>query len=581
MAVREIVAEGFRVQLDLRSQVLELSLPEDRGWAEGPELGAQEVPLAATPSELAAGGDFASASMLAQKAKQFDDGLYAAVELAAQCGAGGFGGKARLLASLAERLAEPGTGPTDDAIATVLAACTLAGVRLDLPAEFERQVQSRLETFLHDELRSKPIGFYTWSEELARIFRGDRLLQTELEGEAGIRRLVEAIHADPAARAIYEGALALAARLTNPLVAPDLRGPLAARDRGAAEAPSERVHFFPPSRSHEAELVKQLYGSTPIPDGFSLIDEMIRRIRAGTLCLMPAADSGWYDYQTWSLEPLAVPEKTPEASRLKLGDAYRDQLLELFKGILALTRETHIKQLEIPIAGAAPPFPEPRPIIDVYPELSAEPLATYYVRRARSYCFVREAIEATFGAEAVHTLHRQTAQGPVAMSLADELEQVEALFHGAHAVVCGQLGLSPADFPEAIPARDAEADAARFRQWLAAMASDPDLGRDARMMVPLFYDVQRGRTKVAAFLGWAARPLRIGFAAQPDATVFDERGNPVAGEAAPVLNFHALTRPLAYPVTAEVYVQRILDRGEFQALCDRHRTRSAILAHLT
>ena len=46
-------------------------------------------------------GAFVSASVLAQKAKQFDDGLYAAVDLAAQSGAGKFPGKAEMLGRLA------------------------------------------------------------------------------------------------------------------------------------------------------------------------------------------------------------------------------------------------------------------------------------------------------------------------------------------------------------------------------------------------------------------------------------------------------------------------------------------------
>ena len=64
--------------------------------------------------------------------------------------------------------------------------------------------------------------------------------------------------------------------------------------------------------------------------------------------LEPRSDgnSGWYDFQTWALEPLVLPDKMPEASRLRMNDRYRDQLDDLFKSILALTRETHVKQLE-------------------------------------------------------------------------------------------------------------------------------------------------------------------------------------------------------------------------------------------
>ena len=578
--MREIVAEGLRVQLDLESQVLELSVPEEKDWAEGPQPGSQEAALTPTLSELT-GGEFASASMLAQKAKQFDDGLYAAVDLAAQSGAGDLGGKSHLLASLAARLTERGSEPLEDAVGLVLAAAKLGNAQLDLAAELQRQVQSAIDTFLRDELRSKPVGFYTWSDELARIFQQDRLLQTELRGEAGIRQLVEALHADPRARATYEGYLALVSRLTNPLVDPDLRGELAALERRGLTVPLAGLHFFPPSRSHEADLVKQLYGTRPIPDGFSLVDEMVRRIRSRALRLTPTADSGWYDYQTWSLEPLVIPETTPEAPRLNLDETYREELLRLFKGILALTRETHIKQLEIPLCMAAPDVPEPRPIIDIYPELSAEPLATHYYRRARSYRFAREVLEGTFGPQTLHTLHRQTAQCPVARSLADELEQTEALFHGAHVVVCRQLGLAPTDLRGTRSGASPDTDATRFGQWLAGVGDDPDLGRDARMMVPLFYDAVRKKTKVCAFLGWAARPLRIGFAQRPNATVLDARGSRVADETGPILSFHATSRSLAYPATAEVYVERVLDRDEFRTLCDRHQTRSTILANLT
>ena len=142
--------------------------------------------------------------------------------------------------------------------------------------------------------------------------------------------------------------------------------------------------------------MKKLYGDGPIPEGFSLIDEMTKRIQAGELKLLPTADSGWYDYQTWALEPLVIPEKMPEAEHLALDVTYRKQLLELFKGILALTRETHIKQLELPPNRMILP-PGAEVVIDIYPELSAEPLATYYFRRAWSYYFIRTVLTGTFG----------------------------------------------------------------------------------------------------------------------------------------------------------------------------------------
>lgn len=578
--MREIVEKGYRVQLDLSTQVLRLAVPEDRTWSMGPEAQANEAPVAATLSRLGQGG-LVSASMLAQKAKQFDDGLYAAVDLAAQQGAGDFEGKAAFLARLARRLTAPGAEPSGNAQAVVLGGAGLGKVPVDLPPNFRLPVRTLVDEFLGNELRSKPIAFYTWTDELAAIFQQDRMLQTELEGKAGIEAVVKALAADTQSAATYEAYLALVSKLTNPLAYDDLREQLAALEAGRLDAPDDEVYFFPPSKSHETELVKMLYDNRPIPEGFSLVDEMIRRIRSGALDLKPTASSGWYDYQTWSLEPLVIPEQMPEAKHLELDASYRKQLLELFKGILALTRETHIKQLENPTPGEAAPFTPPRPIIHVYPELTAEPLATFYLRRAWSYAVVRRVLEGTFGPQALATMHRLTAAGPVRQDLAAELRDMESLFYGAHLTVCRQIG-SPASTSHQASMgspQGAAPDEARFQTWTKDLAADPDVARDARMMVPVFYDLLRKKTKVWAFLGWAERPVQISFARRPEATVFDRAGK-VATDSGPELKFHSLRRSLAYPVTAEVYVTKILNRDEFRRHCDRHKTRSAILANL-
>ena len=90
---REFDVQGFHVRVDLAPQVIGVDVPEDRGYSRSDHAGREEAALSPT---LAATGGFVSASVLAQKAKQFDDGLYAAVELAAQNGAGKYAGKAGL-----------------------------------------------------------------------------------------------------------------------------------------------------------------------------------------------------------------------------------------------------------------------------------------------------------------------------------------------------------------------------------------------------------------------------------------------------------------------------------------------------
>jgi hypothetical protein len=72
-------------------------------------------------------------------------------------------------------------------------------------------------------------------------------------------------------------------------------------------------------------------------------------------------------------------------------------------------------------------------------------LPTFYLRRAQAYRFVRGVLEQTFGVEALRQMHRQTAEGPVAPDLAAELAQMQALFFGAYATTCRQLGMTPQD----------------------------------------------------------------------------------------------------------------------------------------
>jgi hypothetical protein len=569
---RDVEDQGYRVRLDLGPQVLSVLIPEDRGY--GNSQGAQEAPISPT---LAGGrGKLVSASMLAQKAKQFDDGLYAAVELAAQHGAGPFAGKEALLRDVAARLISVTDAQDESNAATVLlAACRIGKLPVQIPAALESVVALEEKAFLADPLRSKPLGFYTWSAALSDIYRQDRMLQTELKDAGGIMRLAAAITADPGSKSTYEAYLTLNDRLTNPHGSLDgLRGALRAIEAGrSSDIPRRGMAVFPASRSHEADLVMKLYGGRPIPEGFSLVDEMIRRIRSGQIDLKPTESSGWYDYQTWALEPLVIPERMPEAKRLEFNEKYRKQLLELFKGVLALTRETHVKQLEIPAPGAAAPFGGKPPVrIHINPDLTAEPLVTYYRRRAESYAFLHKWLTTTFGAAGLKTCHRQTATGPVAVDLGTELESMRALFSGASAATARQLGM-PSDTKPG-------ADEAAFHTWARDADKDADVGRDARMMVPVFYDILRKKTKVWAFLGWSNRPVIIGFAKPPTHEVF-QNGRKLDAKNSPEVVFTSSFQSLAYPVTAEVYVDKLLDRDEFRKLCDTYKTRAAILGQLT
>jgi hypothetical protein len=264
----------------------------------------------------------------------------------------------------------------------------------------------------------------------------------------------------------------------------------------------------------------------------------------------------------------------PEGARLKLGEEYRKLLLELFKGLLTLTRETHIKQLEMALTGMA--WAPRGPVIPIAPELAAEPLVTFYLRRALGYRFVRGVLEEAFGPKALEHMARLTAEGPCARPLAEELTGIEQLFAGAHVAVARQLGMAPdarvGDAAFAAAAVDC------FQAWSRRQAQDPDLGQDVRAMVPVFYDLGRKRTKVWAFMGWSQRPVTIAFARPPEAVVLTRLGRPARRH--PPIQWDSLHALLAYPVMAELYVDRILNRAEFRQLCDECRTRSELLRRL-
>jgi hypothetical protein len=320
--------------------------------------------------------EFASAAVLAHKAKQFDDGLMAAVQMAAQRGLGKFPGKSALLQSLAQQLGG------EDSAHLIQAACVLGKLNAEVPEGSKPVVDALINKFLKDEARSKPVGFYTWNKDLTALFQQDRILQTKLKDVpvADAIALAKAVWSDANNRRAYESYLTLQSKLTNPQVAADLRPLLIALDEGKSPEIDRDTKFFPPSYSHEIDLLKRLYPFGGIPEDFQLMDELVAQVESGHLDLTPRPDSGWYDRQLWSMEPYLLPQQMPEGDRWQANEEYQKHLKELFKGTWALARETHIKDLEVHEPAAEAPLdgveePEPKIEIHVSPQLSAEPVS--------------------------------------------------------------------------------------------------------------------------------------------------------------------------------------------------------------
>jgi hypothetical protein len=152
---------------------------------------------------------------------------------------------------------------------------------------------------------------------------------------------------------------------------------------------------------------------------------------------------------------------------------------------------------------------------------------------------------------------------------------MQSLFYGAHLKTCDQIGMAP-QRPE-LAVGD---DRGLLTRWAANYGTDPDMFQDLRIMVPVFYDTQRRKMKVWAVLGLVTKPLRISFSKPPIVKkVVNARRRPVdLNKVTPL--FKSNDEELVQLVTAELYVNKLLNRQEFRVLCDHHKTEKAILDKL-
>jgi len=358
-----------------------------------------------------------SANLLDGAAKQFDDGLYAAVDLACFRGELGPGPAAvQVVKDIFGKL--PEGSPARPFLA---AALELAGEKVDLSPSEARQKKSLLDDFQGDPTQSKPISFYTWTPELGRLWRFYRFLQHEFDGQSlGVPAAVAAVlQQNPDLLKQYRELNAFYGRLTNPMICLpadaliDSDVPLSElANKLGARRPT--VAVFPPSTSRETELFERMFPAG-LPAGVNLMGELIRRIRSGEVKLEPGKDDGWYQHQVYALETMLLPSRGQEDEKLLLTAAYKGRLVEAFKALITKRRETHARQLGKSKGGKPP---SPLEYGELRPRLRIEPCATFYLRTARVYAFLRDFLEAAAGREALSKLHGLREGGPRGPNLA-------------------------------------------------------------------------------------------------------------------------------------------------------------------
>lgn len=486
--------------------------------------------------------------------KQLDDTIYAGVELAMQKGlAPTVKPKTELLQGALAYLAAHRSTDADTALVAVAAALELGGQAPVVPADLIAQVDAAKAEFLADPYVSKPFGFYTWSADLKAIWQQDRLLQKPFAKSAAACALAQSIVADDGRKAQYLTLVDLYGKLTNPLHSSlaDLL-PIASDPSCATKSPHA---FLSSSATVEVALFEKLYPDG-VPPTANLMQDLVDAIRNGTVDLRPKADDGWYQYQEFALETLLVTDKAEERSKIGFTAKYKKRLQEAFETMLVQHRETHAKQADGMGLTSAPDLP-------ATPVFRSEPLATVYVRHARSYVFLEAALDKVLGASVLDQAFAVSADGPATETLRARIRRTRDLFFGLYLTSCQDVGMVPKLGEVGDPSADQRDKLALgAATWLDQAAADPLMKSDVRVMIPIA-QIDDKHARFWAVVG--VRGTMAGYSFIKDGTM----AAPAVADQSRV----ALPTEQFLEVTSS---NTPMSREEFRTLCDQNATAAAI-----
>jgi hypothetical protein len=550
---------GWRINAS--AAVLRLDVPMLKPDADAPLLELRPSytdAMAKAPSSIKV---LPSINVIDSKAKQFDDGLFAAIDVAYYKGQKP---KLESLVTLIERIHHR-TAPEGPASAFLAAGLKIAGV--DVKTNQSEQVASWLGRFESNTMYSKPLSFYTWSPELTQVFRFMRFFQQPLPtNQPNLSAdLAKAVGTDKQLLEDYKVVNAFYARLTNPLANLTLADVLERRGKSDGRQP---IAVFPISRSKETELFGLLFPEG-LPAGADLMREVVRAIRSGKVDLAPSASSGWYEYQIHALETFLLPEKGEENPKLLLTRAYKKRMLEAFQALMTKRRETHARELDAKSAAAIVLLPRAH----VKPRLRVEPCPTYYLRTARSYDFVLNFLLAAVGEDGLASLHGLREGGERSNTLLEELRWMRELFYGLYLLSAEDIGMAPALRPDE-PVDRASCEA-KATEWLASYVQDVDLKVDTRVSVPIYFDVPAQRTRLWATIGVRLAKLDVSYARPPKIKPAEGPGEWLDADPD---QLEPVDYVIAVDEFAEVEIPGLqpLTRQEFRDVCSAKKTKPEI-----
>ncbi|MBS0206317.1 MAG: hypothetical protein JSS49_25800 [Planctomycetes bacterium] len=564
--------EGWTVNLSAAVTTLDVDLLK-------PDHDAKLLKLYANYQDAVQNAGFRvlpSVNLIDGKAKQFDDGLYAALEQHwFQSHAEGFTGDLDFYQELFSNVPADSRAAAFLSVGLELAGIEVAASNAAGRAEFKRE-------FDQDLLNTKPIGFYAWNTKLQRVYRTGRFFQRNFAfgDTAWMSPILDALRNDARLQATYRQILSRWSRLSN---APACLTILDLVDLPPQADLSEicrvrnlsvrAVALIPAGTNRESELVRRLF-----PRGLSsdadIMRELVRAIRSGTIDLTPTERSGWYDHQVYALETLLVPRRGEESDRLLLTANYKRRTLEAFQALMTKRKETHVLRSESGVKAAA----SARPLEHLAPRLRLEPAPTYFLRMARSYRFLARALQEFVGESTLAELHGLTEQGPRGKTLSSELAEMEQLFYGCYLLSAEDLGMAPNLTSEE---QTGEGDCrAAAEKWLEEFSNDPDLAVDTRVIVPVANDLTSKK-----MLSWATIGVRF---ARLKASY--HRDGPPRVRAAETDEWKALTvdqlESATYLIPVDEFVSvrlprsQILTRAEFRSVCNQQDSRENVIEQL-
>ena len=458
-----------------------------------------------------------------------------------------------LAAALGRRQeAPPEARPAYDRAARYLAtAMLMQDDEPQLPPDFVRPAVA-------EPTNDPPLGPWATTPELGLIWRRDRFLGNgiPLDDDTAAAAVAVLARTQPAgwrsqlavaqvlygkhAGTTFESLAAQLAQFSDS----DLTGPAAVAivraATGAHNPPPAALAF---ATTPEQEVLEH-QGMTAWDDP---IGALITAIRSGKISLEPEPGAGFYRHRLFALETLAAPGKAPETHKLQLSTDYQRRWQRAFAAGFTEGRSGFVKRLPILVMGMSDPGPIP---LDVAPEFSAEPAPIVYLRLARAYRMLADGLAAANG-EIWRDL-RDAAGNPVATELQRKIDRL----YGLAAKVYREVG-HPLPLLDNETRLDFAAAETAAMAWLAGLETDPEVSRDARLLVTLASNGV-GSYRCPAVLGVRLEPVEYSWLEEPE----------VSGNIEP--RFVPARYWLASPIPATLTVTKIPTPAEFRQQCDGH-----------